>query len=454
MNNDSPRLAILGAGPKSCAIWTKHVALMDEGITTAPISIIERSHVAANWTGAQGYTDGTQYLVSPSEQDLGFPYSSEVFGAKLTPRLTARMFKYSWQNFLLSVGGYPEWVARDRPRAPHFQFSDYLGWAARAAKLQVIQSEIAKISIDDQNRWRLESLSGEVIEVASGLVVTGNGKPRRLAGQPSEHDRIWDGETYWMNKHKLSRSVLARIAVIGSGETAAAIACSMLDHISADAVIELICKQYAYFTRADVAKDLIHFSDPSYWRALREGRRISIMRRADRGVVSGAIKAKLEESKLVEYTTAEAHSIEVSPQDEIFLTLKYGGHLEKVDYQFVVIATGFDAMWFFELFDEPVKLRLMQNIISKMTRTQIETLETALDSKATADIWLSKYAQPSVSRILERSVELLIDKDLSIEGFVPKLHLPMLAGLNQGPGFPNLNCLGLLADRILKSYLV
>jgi len=28
----------------------------------------------------------------------------------------------------------------------------------------------------------------------------------------------------------------------------------------------------------------------------------------------------------------------------------------------------------------------------------------------------------------------------------------MLASLAQGPGFPNLSCLGLLADRILASY--
>jgi hypothetical protein len=28
----------------------------------------------------------------------------------------------------------------------------------------------------------------------------------------------------------------------------------------------------------------------------------------------------------------------------------------------------------------------------------------------------------------------------------------MLAGLQQGPGFPNLSCLGLLSDRILHPY--
>ena len=35
----------------------------------------------------------------------------------------------------------------------------------------------------------------------------------------------------------------------------------------------------------------------------------------------------------------------------------------------------------------------------------------------------------------------------------PPLHLPVLAGLAQGPGFPNLSCLGLLSDRILRRYV-
>jgi mycobactin lysine-N-oxygenase len=33
------------------------------------------------------------------------------------------------------------------------------------------------------------------------------------------------------------------------------------------------------------------------------------------------------------------------------------------------------------------------------------------------------------------------------------LFLPNLAGLNQGPGFPNLSCLGLLSDRVLGADL-
>lgn len=452
MSSTNLQLAVLGAGPKACAIWTKHRVLTEEKISVAPLSIIEKDRVGANWSGARGYTDGLQLLVSPSEQDLGFPYSHEVFGADLTTRLTERMFKYSWQNYLLSVGGYPEWVAKDRPRAPHYQFRDYLDWVARASKLATVKKEITQISIDNQQQWMLSDVQNHCS--ASGLVITGNGKPRLLKGQPAQHDRIFDGESFWANRQKFSNLDFARIAVIGAGETAAAIACCILDHVGGKAIIELICKQYAYFTRAEVAKDLAYFSNPVSWQTLREGRRFSIMRRADRGVVSSSIKARLEESDLVEYTTAEAESVEVSESDELVLSLTYDGQIEKVPFQYIVVATGFDAMWFLDLFDDSAKLSLVQHVFSELTVAQSKALETLLGKDISPEVWNNELHRPQPRRFLERSIERLIDTDLSLRNFRPKLHLPMMSGLSQGPGFPNLNCLGLMSDRILKSYLV
>jgi mycobactin lysine-N-oxygenase len=46
-----------------------------------------------------------------------------------------------------------------------------------------------------------------------------------------------------------------------------------------------------------------------------------------------------------------------------------------------------------------------------------------------------------------------IGHDLAVIDVAPKLFLPNLAGLNQGPGFPNLSCLGLLSDRVLGTQL-
>ena len=41
---------------------------------------------------------------------------------------------------------------------------------------------------------------------------------------------------------------------------------------------------------------------------------------------------------------------------------------------------------------------------------------------------------------------------LELCGMDPRLHLPGLAGLDQGPGFANLGSLGLLADRIMQPF--
>jgi mycobactin lysine-N-oxygenase len=57
------------------------------------------------------------------------------------------------------------------------------------------------------------------------------------------------------------------------------------------------------------------------------------------------------------------------------------------------------------------------------------------------------------SALAEAKLERRIEVDLSIAGLSPPLHLPVLAGLAQGPGFPNLSCLGLLSDRVLRRYV-
>jgi len=58
-------------------------------------------------------------------------------------------------------------------------------------------------------------------------------------------------------------------------------------------------------------------------------------------------------------------------------------------------------------------------------------------------------ARPPSRTALERAV----GHDLAVAGLYPRLHLPVLAGVAQGPGFPNLSCLGLLADRVLGAYV-
>ena len=88
------------------------------------------------------------------------------------------------------------------------------------------------------------------------------------------------------------------------------------------------------------------------------------------------------------------------------------------EYDYVVVTRGFDALWFRHLLDTDTHARMAEVTHSFNGHT----------------------------------IERAIAEDLSLNGFTPKLHLPMLAAIAQGLGFPNLSCLGLLVDSILAAY--
>lgn len=46
--------------------------------------------------------------------------------------------------------------------------------------------------------------------------------------------------------------------------------------------------------------------------------------------------------------------------------------------------------------------------------------------------------------------EVPIGRNLELQGMRPRLYIPGLGALSQGPGFANLGSLGLLANRVLK----
>jgi mycobactin lysine-N-oxygenase len=47
-----------------------------------------------------------------------------------------------------------------------------------------------------------------------------------------------------------------------------------------------------------------------------------------------------------------------------------------------------------------------------------------------------------------------IGRHLELVGMRPRLQIPGLAGLSQGPGFANLGALGLLSNRVLQPFLL
>ena len=183
--------------------------------------------------------------------------------------------------------------------------------------------------------------------------------------------------------------------------------------------VDVVTSRGVLYSRGESYAENRFYSDPRDWPALAERHRREFLERTDRGVFSAQAEAVLNASRRFRTLAGRAVAIEAS-EHQVVLTTEYGPEREKVAYDFVVVAIGFESRWFESLLGPQARARLA-----------------------------AASGGPRGGELLER----LIDVDLSVAGLTPALHLPMLAGLAQGPGFPNLSCLGLLSDRVLRRYV-
>ena len=244
-----------------------------------------------------------------------------------------------------------------------------------------------------------------------------------------------DGASFWLRVEEFAqlRPHITRplnIGVIGTGETAAAIVVALVDALRDSASIEVISPYGVIYSRDEGFEENRLFSDPDgklarlrgdhqhepTWLQLSEADRREFVRRTDRGVFSLKAVKELSEAENVGSVLGTVQRIDADDR-AVRITSEYDGKIKYAEYDYLVVARGFDALWFRNLLDEATYAR-MSLVTHSFDRNTIE--------------------------------HAIVD-DLSLDGFTPKLHLPMLAGIAQGPGFPNLSCLGLLADRILVS---
>jgi mycobactin lysine-N-oxygenase len=405
-------LAVVGAGPKGIAIAAKARALAAAGLPVPRVVLVDRGQAAGNWSGCQGYTNGLLPLGTPPEKDVGYPYAAGWGDASAD--VVAAMAEYGWQRHLIRHGAYSDWVDRGRMRPTHRQWSAYLREVAGAAEAEIVSGVVTGLEVTGGDRWEVRLAAGDEI-AADGLVITGAGPAITVPGQPHDHPRVLDGRTYWLAAHELNHKRAQNVCVIGSGETAASVVIDLVKRFHKRSTIDVLTARGVLYSRGESYDENRFYSDPADWPRLAETHRREFLERTDRGVFSLQAEAALNQARGFRALAGRAAAIEAREQD-VIVTIAYGDERERVAYDAVVVAIGFDGRWF----------------------------EALLGGDADG-----RYRDALGGRDLDH----MIDVDLSVSGLAPPLHLPVMAGLAQGPGFPNLSCLGLLSDRILRRYV-
>jgi mycobactin lysine-N-oxygenase len=404
-------LAIVGAGAKAVAVAAKATELRAMGVEMPDVVAVERTGVAANWHADGGWTDGQHRLGTSPEKDVGFPYRSSLVAGR-NAELDERMVRHSWQSYLISTGQFAEWVDRGRPAPTHRKWSQYLRWVAENVDMTVVAGDVRRITLDGR-RWALHTSERTVS--ADAVMITGPGQAERsiLPGHP----RVLSIAQFWRRAAQHELLTAERVAVIGGGETAA----SMLNELFRHRVstITVISPAVTLFTRGEGFFENTLYSDPTHWASLTLAERRDALARTDRGVFSARVQdALLADDRIRHLRGRVAHAV---PRDErIRLTLSTNRGAEALEtvhgFDLVIDGSGADGLWFVPL----------------LSQDALDLLELGLGGPLTGD-----------------ALQEAIGHDLAVDGVTPKLFLPGLSGLTQGPGFPNLSCLGLLSDRIL-----
>lgn len=398
------KLIIVGCGPKAIAIAAKAQVLSGLGWRVPEIVIIDKHGPAANWDGTNGYTDGDTILGTTPFEDVGFPYDSSIDRS-----VDEEMLKFSYSAYLIEAGDYAEWIDRQLTPPSHAMLADYLKWVFKKTGNQLVVGEVNDVVLDN-NRWSVtyKDESDTQMLRGDGLVVTGPGDPYGFprADDLTNDARILNGQNFWHNLDQFKGLKQARVAVIGAGETSAGVVTFLHKTVDKSSQIEIISRHPILFTRNENWMEVMYFSKVMDWLELSDQEKLEIIKHADRGTFSVAAKDLLDSAYNVSTQLGAVESI-VTKDGKLFVNLARHQKKQVGGYDFVVEATGFDRFSFTSLFSD-------------------KSLFGSLDS---------------------------IESDMSLKNISPKLHLPGLSAMAQGPGFPNLSCLGLLSERILSSYI-
>jgi mycobactin lysine-N-oxygenase len=419
-------ILIVGAGAKAAAIASKIHVVNSLGLGQIRLTIIEKTEPAASWLGRNGMTSGEEPLAIPPIKDIGFPYRSQSMFGQVGAEIDAAILPFTWQRYAIEHDLYAKWVTSGLPSVRHRDFGEYLGWVLERATegVRIYSGRVTGLVIDhDPERWLVEvgerGDSGDPERHASGtLVLTGPGVHRAFPHDPEAEPHIFHCDSRREEFTRIPEGERAEIAIIGGGESAL----SALVYLRAmrPAAHLTVYTPMLPLSRGESFLENRVFADPDSvaWDTLDLETRRDFVKHTDRGVFDAGVLGSIADDDHCSFVTGRVVHVSAGPGDRVSLEYEASGEALAQPYDFVVNCTGFDL------------LRQLRGLFPDEVRAEVE--------EQCGPLWDRPPIEVPIGRALE------------LEGVRPRVHIPGLGGLRQGPGFANLGSLGLTANRVLK----
>jgi mycobactin lysine-N-oxygenase len=422
-------LIIVGAGAKAAGIATKVHIANTLGLADLSVKVIEGTEVAASWKGRNGMTSGEEPLAVTPIKDIGFPYQSHIEFGEAGEAIDAALAQFTWQQYMISTRRYARWVDAGSPQVRHRDYGEYLTWVlSRATEgIEHLHGRVTQVRLDEAGeRWVVEVAEdgGTSTHAGGALVLTGPGIHRAFPHEPAVADRVFHCDSKREEFARIPAEGSCDVAIVGGGESA----------LSATMFLRGLrpsCRYTIYtpmlpMSRGESFLENRVFSNPDTveWESLDQQTRRDFVKHSDRGVFDPPSLAAIAYDERCRFVTGRVTDVGAAESGEgVRLEFESPEGMAHSEHDYVANCTGFDL------------LAQLRTLFPAAVREEIE--------RRSGPIW----DQPAGS-------EVPIGRNLELVGMRPRLHIPGLAGLSQGPGFANLGALGLLSNRVLQPLMV
>lgn len=425
-------ILIVGAGAKAAAIAAKVHALNTLGLAEISMTVVEKTTPAASWLGRNGMTSGEEPLAIPPIKDIGFPYQSSRQFGEVGDEIDAALLPFTWQRFAMERHEYAAWVNSGSPSVLHRDYGNYLSWVLERATegITIYDGRVTEVALTEgHDRWQVEVAERGRPEdperhTGGALILTGPGVHRHFPHDPEVESRVFHCDSRREEFARVPENEPAEIAIIGGGESALS-ALVFLRDLRPQARLTIYTPMLP-LSRGESFLENRVFADPDNvaWEHLDIETRRDFVKHCDRGVFDQTVLARIADDDHLSFITGRAIHVSLTNDGEGAL-LEFESPSEGMQserYDFVINCTGFDL------------LRQLRGLFPDAVRDEVE--------EQCGPLWDSPP-----------KTEVPIGRGLELEGVRPRLHIPGLGGLRQGPGFANLGSLGLLANRVLTPLL-